>query len=113
MKGEKPSVSVSFFQESWKSHSGLVQRRKISQFRRKKNHPIISSGINFEQKQKEHFIIHINIDYNKIWEKVEKFLKIDFESKPIYGDDDKYIKAKIKIYAKNIVINFHNKRMPK
>ena len=40
-------------------------------------------------------------------------MKIDFESKPIYGDDDKYIKAKIKIYAENIVINFHNKRMPK
>ena len=28
-------------------------------------------------------------NYNKIWEKVEKLLKIDFESKPVYGDDDK------------------------
>ena len=35
---------------------------------------------------------------NKIWEKIEKLLKIDFESKPVYGDDDKYIKTKIKIY---------------
>ena len=35
-------------------------------------------------------------NYNKIWEKVEKLLKIDFESKPVYGDDDKYIKTKIK-----------------
>ena len=26
---------------------------------------------------------------NKIWEKIEKLLKIDFESKPVYGDDDK------------------------
>ena len=25
-------------------------------------------------------------------------MKIDFESKPVYGDDDKYIKTKIKIY---------------
>ena len=37
-------------------------------------------------------------NYNKIWEKVEKLLKIDFESKPIYGDDDKYIKTKISVY---------------
>ena len=28
-------------------------------------------------------------DYNNIWEKVETFLKIDFESKPVYGDDEK------------------------
>ena len=33
-------------------------------------------------------------NYNKIWEKVETLLKIDFESKPVYGDDDKYIKKK-------------------
>ena len=37
-------------------------------------------------------------NYNKIWEKVEKLLKIDFESKPVYGDDDKYIKTKISVY---------------
>ena len=35
--------------------------------------------------------------YNKIWEKVEKLMRIDFESKPVYGDDNKYIKTKIKI----------------
>ena len=28
-------------------------------------------------------------NYNKIWEKVEKLMKIDFESKPVYCDDDK------------------------
>ena len=38
-------------------------------------------------------------NYNKIWEKVEKLMRIDFESKPVYGDDDKYIKTKIKIYS--------------
>ena len=27
-------------------------------------------------------------NYNKIWEKDEKLLKINFESKPVYGDDD-------------------------
>ena len=47
-------------------------------------------------------------NYNKIWEKVEKLMKIDFESKPVYGDDDKYIKTKIKTYEKSIIRNFHN-----
>ena len=40
-------------------------------------------------------------------------MNIDFESKPAYGDDDKYIKTKIKIYANSIITNFHNKKMPK
>ena len=40
-------------------------------------------------------------------------MRIDFESKPVYGDDDKYIKTKIKIYADNMVTNFHNKKIPK
>ena len=52
-------------------------------------------------------------NYNKILEKVEKLMKIDFESKPVYGDDDKYIKTKIKTYAGSIITNFHNKKMPK
>ena len=51
--------------------------------------------------------------YNKIWEKIENLLKIDFESKSVYGDDDKYIKAKRKIYAGRIITNFHNKKVPK
>ena len=33
--------------------------------------------------------------YIRIWEKIEKLMKINFESKPVYGDDDKYIKTKI------------------
>ena len=34
--------------------------------------------------------------YTKIWETIEGLMKINFESKPVYGDDDKYIKTKIK-----------------
>ena len=45
--------------------------------------------------------------------KIENLMKIDFESKPVYGDDDKYIKTKIKAYEKSIITNFHNKKMPK
>ena len=53
-------------------------------------------------------------NYNKIWEKVEDLMKISFESKAFYGNnDDKYIKTKIKIYEKNIITNFHNKKVPK
>ena len=40
-------------------------------------------------------------------------MKINFESKPVYGDHDKYIKTKIKMYAGSIITNFHNKKMPK
>ena len=34
-------------------------------------------------------------------------MRIDFESKPVYGDDDKYIKTEIKIYAGSMITNFH------
>ena len=51
-------------------------------------------------------------NYTKIWETIEKLMEINFESKPVYGDDDKYIKTKIKTYAVNILTNFHNKKMP-
>ena len=40
-------------------------------------------------------------------------MKIAFESKPVYGDDDKYIKTKIKIYVDSMITNFHNKKIPK
>ena len=33
--------------------------------------------------------------YNKMWSKVEKLMRICFESKPTYGYDDTYIKIKI------------------
>ena len=49
----------------------------------------------------------------KIWETIEGLMKINLESKLIYGDHDKYIKTKIKAYAGSIIKNFHNKKMPK
>ena len=45
--------------------------------------------------------------------KSRKLLRIDFESKPVCGDDDKYIKTIIKVYAGSMITNFHNKKMPK
>ena len=52
-------------------------------------------------------------NYNKIWREIEELMNIGFESKPVYGDDDKYITTKIKIYVKSIITNFHNKKIPK
>ena len=49
-------------------------------------------------------------NYNKIWKKIEKLMDIDFNTKPTYGDDDKYIKTKIKTYKNNITTNFYNKK---
>ena len=37
-------------------------------------------------------------------------MDIDFNTKPTYGDDDKYIKTKIKTYEDNITTNFYNKK---
>ena len=51
--------------------------------------------------------------YTKIWETIEGLMKINFESKPVYGEDVKYIKTKIKMYAGSLITNFHNKKMPK
>ena len=51
--------------------------------------------------------------YNQIWKRVEKLLKIEFNSKPVYGDDDEYIKTKIKIYGGSVNTYFYNKKMPK
>ena len=52
-------------------------------------------------------------NYNKILEEIEKLMRIDFESIPVYGDGDKYIKTKIKAYPCSMVTNFHNKKNAK
>ena len=48
-------------------------------------------------------------NYNKIWKKTERLRSIDFDSKPTYGDEDKYIKTKIKTYEDSVTTNFRNK----
>ena len=51
-------------------------------------------------------------NYNKIWKKIEKLMKIDFNTKTTYGDDnDKYIKRKRKTYKDSIITNFYNKNV--
>ena len=51
--------------------------------------------------------------YNKIWERVINILTIEFDSEPVYGDVDKYIKTKIKISGDRVNTNFQGKKVPK
>ena len=37
-------------------------------------------------------------------------MKIDFNTKTTYGDDDKYIKTKTKTYKDSIITNFYNRK---
>ena len=43
---------------------------------------------------------------NEIWKKNETLIGIDFNSEPIYGNDNKYIKTKVKTYEDSITTNF-------
>ena len=36
-----------------------------------------------------------------------------YDSEPVYGDNDKHIKAKIKLYGDEISTNFQGKKIPK
>ena len=51
--------------------------------------------------------------YNKIWERASNLLSIKFDSEPDYGDNDKYIKTKIKLCGDKINTNFQDKKIPK
>ena len=49
---------------------------------------------------------------NQIWKRIEKILKIKFNSKSVYGNDEKYVKRKIKRYRDSVITNFHIKNIP-
>ena len=50
---------------------------------------------------------------SKIWEKICNLLNKEFDSEPVYGDNGKYIWAKIKMYGDKVNTNFQDKKMPK
>ena len=52
-------------------------------------------------------------NYNKTWEKVSSLMSIKFDSEPVYGDNDKYLKTKIKMYEDRVNTNFQSKKIPK
>ena len=51
--------------------------------------------------------------YKKIWEKIGNLLDTEFDSELVYGDVDKYIKTKIKMYGERVNTNFQGKKVPK
>ena len=52
-------------------------------------------------------------EYTKIWERVSSLMNIKLDSEPVYGDNDKYIKAKIKSYGDQTNKNFQGKKNTK
>ena len=52
-------------------------------------------------------------NYTKIWEKVSNLMDLKFDSEPVYGHNDKYIKTKIKIYRDKVNTDFQGKKVPK
>ena len=40
-------------------------------------------------------------------------MKIEFDSEPVYGDNDKYMKIKIKIYDGSMITNFQSNKNTK
>ena len=55
--------------------------------------------------------------YDKIWEIISDLINIELDSEPVYGDNDKYIKTKIKMYKDKykdkVNTNFQGKDVPK
>ena len=48
--------------------------------------------------------------YTEIWKIVSILMNIEFDSEPVYGDNNKYIKAKIKSYGGKVNTNFQDKK---
>ena len=51
--------------------------------------------------------------HTKIWRRVNILMNIEFYSDPVYGDNDKYIKTKVKSYGDKLNTKFKDKKIPK
>ena len=52
-------------------------------------------------------------EHTKTWEKVRNLMNINFDSEPVYGDNDKYIKTKIRLHGDKIKQTFKAKKYQK
>ena len=52
-------------------------------------------------------------NYTRIWRKVSNLMDIKFDSEPVYGDNEKYINTKIKIYKDKVNTDFQGKKVRK
>ena len=67
---------------------------------------------NFDSNKTMSFIvtdIKLLKKYKKM-EKISNLMNIEFDSEPVYGDNDKYIKTKIRIYEDRVNTNFQGKK---
>ena len=48
--------------------------------------------------------------YTKIWNKIKSLMSVEFDSEPVYGDNDKYIHTKLRIYGGKVNTNFQDKK---
>ena len=51
--------------------------------------------------------------YCKIWRTISGLLGTEFDSEPVYGDTDSYIKTKVKLFDNRVNTNFQGKDVPK
>ena len=51
--------------------------------------------------------------YPKIWKKINSLIGKEFDSEPVYSNNDKCIKTEIKLYGDKLNTNFQGKRTPK
>ena len=51
--------------------------------------------------------------YNKIWEKISNLINIEFDIEPVYGDNGKDIKLKMRMHEDRANTNFQGKKVPK
>ena len=51
--------------------------------------------------------------YCKIWKTIRSLLGIEFDSEPVYGDTDSYIKTKVKMYDNRVNTNLQGREVPK
>ena len=49
----------------------------------------------------------------KIWDTIADLLDVQFDSYPVYRDNEKYIKTKIRMYEDRVITNFQGKKTPK
>ena len=51
--------------------------------------------------------------YTEIWRRVNNLMNVEFDSEPVYGDVDRYLKTKIKMYEDRVKTNFQGKEVLK
>ena len=51
--------------------------------------------------------------YCKIWRTIKSLLGIEFDSEPVHGDTDSYIKTKVTMYDNKVNTNFQGKEIRK